>query len=126
MYIASIDTIDEIYTKLQDLKRALPKVIVKVKQQLLYIVLTLQGVATISRAVINEIKNGKKQLLIEGYGLRHVMNTVGVVGERTSTNNIMEMCSVLGIEAARSSIVREIDNTMGNDNSCSQIGLNFP
>ncbi|GAT27839.1 LOW QUALITY PROTEIN: DNA-directed RNA polymerase III largest subunit [Aspergillus luchuensis] len=51
-------------------------------------------------------------LLVEGYGLRECMTTMGVDGLRTSTNNVMEMRDVLGIEAARTTIVQEISEVM--------------
>ncbi|KTW25869.1 hypothetical protein T552_03143 [Pneumocystis carinii B80] len=92
---------DEIYYKLQHYKRILPHVIVK-------------GIPTTSRAVINIDENGNNTLLVEGYGLRDVINTDGVVGTKTSTNHIMEMKQVLGIEAARASIIKEIDITMSS------------
>jgi DNA-directed RNA polymerase III subunit RPC1 len=40
------------------------------------------------------------------------MTTLGVNGLRTSTNNVMEMRDVLGIEAARVTIVQEISEVM--------------
>ncbi|QSL65865.1 hypothetical protein MERGE_000144 [Pneumocystis wakefieldiae] len=92
---------DEIYYKLQHYKRILPHVIIK-------------GIPTTSRAVINIDENGNNTLLVEGYGLRDVINTDGVVGTKTSTNHIMEMKQVLGIEAARASIIKEIDITMSS------------
>ncbi|KAA8646534.1 hypothetical protein EYZ11_004827 [Aspergillus tanneri] len=51
-------------------------------------------------------------LLVEGYGLRDCMTTLGVDGLRTSTNNVMEMREVLGIEAARTTITQEISEVM--------------
>ena len=42
------------------------------------------------------------------------MTTEGVVGTQTYTNHVMEMQQVLGIEAARNSIYREIDYTMAS------------
>ncbi|KAG4301444.1 hypothetical protein PCK1_002370 [Pneumocystis canis] len=92
---------DEIYYKLQHYKRLLPHVIVK-------------GIPSTSRAVINIDENGNNTLLVEGYGLRDVMNTDGVIGTKTSTNHIIEMKQVLGIEAARTSIIKEIDITMSS------------
>lgn len=89
-----------LYYRVQHLTRALPSTIVL-------------GYPSIHRAVISEA-NGKKKLLVEGYGLREAMNTVGVVGERTTSNHIMETNEVLGIEAARSSIIREINYTMSS------------
>lgn len=89
-----------VYFVIQALKAALPHVIV-------------QGIPTVSRAVINEeidSTSGKKNyyLLVEGYGLSAVMSCPGIFGASTKTNNIAEMQSVLGIEAARSVIASEI------------------
>ena len=72
------------------------------------------GFPDISRAVINIKNDNTKELLVEGYGLKNVMTTDGVVGTQTSTNHILEMRQVLGIEAARSSIINEINNTMSS------------
>ena len=55
---------------------------------------------------------GHYQLLVEGYGLREVMNTQGIVGTRTTTNHVADMRTYLGIEAARQSIINEIQYTM--------------
>lgn len=89
-----------IFLRAQQLRRALPDVVVK-------------GFSDIARAVINiREDDGKKELLVEGYGLRNVMITDGVVGTKTTTNHILEMKEVLGIEAARSSIINEIHYTM--------------
>ncbi|KAK9462027.1 uncharacterized protein V1516DRAFT_685057 [Lipomyces oligophaga] len=91
----------DMFYRLQSLLRALPKIVV-------------HGIPSISRAIININKDGEKELLAEGYGLREVMNTDGVVGTASYTNHILEMWSTLGIEAARTSIVSEIDITMSN------------
>ncbi|CAG8468336.1 8399_t:CDS:10 [Diversispora eburnea] len=88
------------YYRLQNLKRSLPKVIIK-------------GIQSVTRAVISEGKAGKKQLLVEGYGLREVMTTEGIVGTETTSNNVNEVHKVLGIEAARNTIIQEIQYTMG-------------
>jgi DNA-directed RNA polymerase III subunit RPC1 len=45
--------------------------------------------------------------------LRSVMGTQGVVGTKTTTNHVGEAASCLGIEAARTTIMREIKYTMG-------------
>ncbi|KAH9999782.1 beta and beta-prime subunits of DNA dependent RNA-polymerase [Russula vinacea] len=91
-----VDGADKYY-RLRDLKRALPEVVVK-------------GVPSISRAVINA--KGSEGALVEGYGLQKVMTTEGIVGEYTSSNHIMEVAQVLGIEAARRTIINEIQHTM--------------
>jgi DNA-directed RNA polymerase III subunit RPC1 len=83
------------YFAMQYLKQVLPNVIVS-------------GVHTISRAVINKKKGGGLNLLVEGTNLLAVMGTSGVDGTRTTTNNILEMVDVLGIEAARHTIMSEI------------------
>ncbi|KIY51353.1 beta and beta-prime subunits of DNA dependent RNA-polymerase [Fistulina hepatica ATCC 64428] len=100
-----VDAQDRYYI-LRDLKRALPGVVVK-------------GVPTIHRAVINikdkddaRGKKGDKELLVEGYGLQVCMTTEGVVGEQTTSNHVVEVAKVLGIEAARRTIINEIQYTM--------------
>jgi DNA-directed RNA polymerase III subunit RPC1 len=90
------------YFVIQALKAALPGVII-------------QGIPTVSRAVINEetVNNQKTYyLLVEGYGLDSVMGCRGVDGTQTKTNHIFELQRVLGIEAARSMIGQEIKNIM--------------
>ncbi|KAJ1512772.1 hypothetical protein HMI54_007771 [Coelomomyces lativittatus] len=71
----------------------------------------IAGFSTTHRVVISE-NSGRFELGVEGLGLRNVMNTVGVVGTETTSNHIIEMQSVLGIEAARNTIIYEIQNTM--------------
>ena len=73
----------KIYFVVQALKAALPGVIV-------------QGIPTVSRAVINEevdSKTGGKlyYLLVEGYGLQDVMGRAGVDGKDTKSNHIIEV-----------------------------------
>ncbi|KAF8164924.1 hypothetical protein B0H34DRAFT_786681 [Crassisporium funariophilum] len=94
------------YYRLRELKRGLADVVVK-------------GVSTIQRAVINikdktdsKGKKGDKELLVEGYGLQKCMITEGVVGEQTTSNHVIEVAKVLGIEAARATIINEIQYTM--------------
>ncbi|KAG6885787.1 hypothetical protein C0993_009892 [Termitomyces sp. T159_Od127] len=100
-----VDTQDKYY-RLRELKRGLPEIVVK-------------GVPTIQRAVINikektdpRGKKGDKELLVEGYGLQKCMIAEGVVGEQTSSNHVIEVAQVLGIEAARKTIINEIQYTM--------------
>jgi DNA-directed RNA polymerase III subunit RPC1 len=80
-------------------KRLLPEVLI-------------QGYPSISRAVISE-NAGNLDLLVEGYGLLEVMNTDGVIGSETTSNHIMEVQKILGIEASRNTIINEIQYTMG-------------
>lgn len=91
---------EKLYFALQELKNKLPKV-------------TVSGINTIHRAIINEdSKSGKFSLLIEGYGLKEVMQTVGIDHRHCTTNHIMETEEVLGIEAARRNIINEIKYTL--------------
>jgi len=96
-------TRDKMYTCMQLMKIMLPKVLVK-------------GISTISRAVINKSEDDSEtfNLVVEGYGLKEVMLTPGVISSRTTSNHIIEVEDVLGIEAARSSIIREIQYTMSS------------
>eukprot|EP01035_Chromulina_nebulosa_P016810 gene16810-22294_t len=90
---------------IQLLKNILPNIIV-------------QGIPTVSRAVINEEtnrdRNNRKEyhLLVEGYGLSAVLGTIGVDYTSTKTNHIIETESVLGIEASRTAISHEIKYIM--------------
>ncbi|KAG0005321.1 hypothetical protein BGZ65_011422, partial [Modicella reniformis] len=100
IYVQSKDPTG-LYYSIKQLKRALPDIIIK-------------GLPQVNRAVINEIQGsgGKKELLVEGYGLRELMNTEGVVGTQTRSNHVMEVWKVLGIEAARRTILDEIKSVM--------------
>lgn len=97
----SIDRYNAVFFRMQQLKRALPDVVIK-------------GFSRIARAVINIRDDSKKELLVEGYGLKDVMATDGIIGTKTTTNHVLEVYEVLGIEAARGSIIREIDYTMSS------------
>ena len=53
-------------------------------------------------------------LTVEGKGLLDVFQTEGINYKKTKSNNIREISSVLGIEAARDSIINELNYTYGN------------
>ena len=91
----------EIFIRVQDLKRALPDI-------------PVSGYPGASRAVIKTSEQGQNALLVEGYGLRACMTTQGVDGAHTRTNSIIETKEVLGIEAARMTIINEVDSVMGD------------
>jgi len=58
----------------------------------------------VSRAVIHHdeaSKVARYKLLVEGNNLGEVMATPGVLGKKTTSNNILEVYHFLGIEAAR-------------------------
>lgn len=73
------------------------------------------GLPDISRAVIT-MDDSKSpptyKLCIEGTGLLNVMATPGVVGKKTYSNNVCEVFQTLGVEAARTTIMREITQVM--------------
>lgn len=89
------------YFSMQLLRNNLPSVIVK-------------GINSVVRAVISkqEEDQSKHTLLVEGTGLKNVMSTSGIDFRFTKSNHIMEIEEVLGIEAARSTIIKEIQFTM--------------
>jgi DNA-directed RNA polymerase III subunit RPC1 len=72
------------------------------------------GIPSVDRAVINRKENDKDKfhILVEGTNLQAVLGTLGVRAEFTTTNHIMEVQQFLGIEAARKTIVDEIQTTM--------------
>lgn len=73
--------------------------------------LSLKGVSGIKRVVIR--KEGEEYVLYtEGSALREVLEFDGVDPTRTKTNNINEISEVLGIEAARNSIINEATDTL--------------
>jgi len=96
----------DVFGTLQDLKRLLPNVVVK-------------GYPDAQRAIVKKDdkpdKTGREpvSVLVEGYGFKACMTTEGVDGVRTRTNSVMECKDVLGIEAARKTIIDEISSVMG-------------
>lgn len=73
----------------------------------------ISGIRNVQRVTIREDK-GNFYLMIEGNGFLNVLGTKGVNGKTTASNNIHEVASVLGIEAARATIISEIKSTMHN------------
>jgi len=71
----------------------------------------IKGFKRIKKVIIQ--KRGDEYVLIaEGSDLENVMNTPGVDYRRVYTNNIAEIEEVLGIEAARLAIIREIKGVL--------------
>ncbi|XP_011874550.1 PREDICTED: DNA-directed RNA polymerase III subunit RPC1 [Vollenhovia emeryi] len=88
----------------RQLTEAIPNVVVK-------------GLSTINRVVVhNENLDGKTKftLFVEGDNFREVMATPGIIGEKTKSNNTIEVFKTLGIEAARATIMSEIKSVMEN------------
>ncbi|XP_074317264.1 DNA-directed RNA polymerase III subunit 1 [Silene latifolia] len=84
----------------------------RIMDKLQYVV--VKGIDTVERAIVadDEKRKGKLNLVVEGIGLREVMGTYGIDGLNTESNHIIEMHQTLGIEAARSSIIKEIKKVM--------------
>jgi DNA-directed RNA polymerase III subunit RPC1 len=80
------------------------------KQQLPYV--TVAGIKGIERAVINDVGDGVHNLLVEGDDIVRVMGVSGIVGTEVTSNHVMAMEPALGIEAARQTIMNEIQYTM--------------
>ncbi|KAK0182168.1 hypothetical protein PV327_000331 [Microctonus hyperodae] len=84
------------------LKEAVPDVIIK-------------GLPTVARAIIQNIDSSgttKYKIFVEGDNMREVMATPGILGNRTTSNNTIEVFKTLGIEAARATIMKEIKAVM--------------
>ena len=76
----------------------------------------IKGLPSVNRAVIHiddsMAGNTKYKLFVEGDNLREVLATPGVKGCKTTSNNTLEVAATLGIEAARKTIMKEIQYTM--------------
>lgn len=75
----------------------------------------IAGLPNVSRAVIavdDTTKPETYKLCVEGSGLGQVMATYGIIGNKTRSNNIWEVYQTLGIEAARTTIMKEITDVM--------------
>jgi DNA-directed RNA polymerase subunit A" len=73
----------------------------------------VKGLKGIKHAIINQV-DGEWVINTLGSNLAAVLETEGVDGSRTITNNIHEVEKVLGIEAARSIIIEEAKNTIND------------
>ncbi|MDO8661038.1 MAG: intein-containing DNA-directed RNA polymerase subunit A'', partial [Candidatus Woesearchaeota archaeon] len=74
--------------------------------------ITLKGIPGISRAIIIEKEGGEYALATEGSNLEEVFKIEAVNKNLTTTNDIMEISKVLGVEAARNAIIAEILKVM--------------
>ncbi|AGB02080.1 DNA-directed RNA polymerase subunit A'' [Methanoregula formicica] len=71
----------------------------------------VQGIDDIIRVVVRK-ETGEYILYTEGSNLKDVFDVTGVDTTRTRTNNISEIASVLGIEAARNAVIHEAVSTL--------------
>lgn len=81
----------------------------KLKDKLLS--MKVQGIKRITKTLV-KYENGEYVILTEGSNLKEVLQVPGVDYRRVWTNNIHEIAEVLGIEAARSAIVREMKHVL--------------
>jgi DNA-directed RNA polymerase subunit A" len=72
---------------------------------------SLKGIQGIGRAVIRRVE-GEYVIYTEGSNLAEVLKIDKVDPKRTSTNSILEIFEVLGIEAARNAIIHEASRTL--------------
>ena len=73
--------------------------------------LMVDGIGDIQRAIVR--KEGNEYVIFtEGSDLKAILEVPGVDPVRTSTNSLHEVAEVLGIEAARISIVDELHKTL--------------
>ncbi|KAL4534056.1 hypothetical protein Ndes2526B_g07060 [Nannochloris sp. 'desiccata'] len=102
----------------KDLKK-IPKSVDVILQQLITALpeVVVHGIPSVPRAVISrgQKDDGEENglmLYVEGTGMLDVMGTLGVDGTKVKNNNIMEVAKHLGIEAARATIIGQIEYTM--------------
>ncbi|KAF4624784.1 hypothetical protein G7Y89_g13389 [Cudoniella acicularis] len=81
--------------RVQHLKRQIPQIFIS-------------GYQGARRVLIETSENTGNTVLVGDYGIRPCMTTEGVVSTKTTSDSVMEALSVLGIEAARTTITTEI------------------
>jgi DNA-directed RNA polymerase III subunit RPC1 len=81
----------------------------------------ISGYPDCKRAVISKATTKDKvkgyhpfSLAVEGYGMKECMATTGIDFRKTQSNHVMEVKKVLGIEAARTKIIKEIHAVMSS------------
>jgi len=77
--------------------------------------LRLKGIKGIKKIILRKIGEGEKteyMLIAEGSNFAAVLSIEGVDYTRTITNNIVEVAEVLGIEAARKVIIKEMQEVL--------------
>ncbi len=73
--------------------------------------LRVKGIKRITKAIVM-YENGEYVILTEGSNLKEVIRVPEIDHKGVWTNNIHEIASVLGIEAARAAIVRELKHVL--------------
>jgi DNA-directed RNA polymerase subunit A" len=73
--------------------------------------LKIKGIDNIERAIIRSDPSGYI-IYSEGSNLAKVLELPGIDFSKTSTNGLVEICEVLGVEAARNAIMNEANRTL--------------
>jgi DNA-directed RNA polymerase subunit A" len=74
--------------------------------------LHIRGVKGISKAVIMKDENGENVIIAGGWNLEDIIALPDVDHKRCYTNNIVHIYDLLGVEAARNAIVKELHGVM--------------
>ena len=74
---------------------------------------TIKGVSDIERATLKE-ENGEWVIQTTGSNLAKVLEVKGIEQSTVWTNNIFEIATILGIEAARNALISELKSTLEN------------
>ncbi len=74
---------------------------------------TIKGVPDIERATLKE-ENGEWVIQTTGSNLAKILEVKGIDTSTVWTNNIFEIASILGIEAARNALISELKSTLEN------------
>ncbi len=76
--------------------------------------INLSGVPGVSRAILNQDKQGNYWIKTIGTNLTEILKINEVDPVNTISNDIIEVSRVLGIEAARNLIIEEVNGTLEN------------
>lgn len=86
--------------------------LLKIRKTILKLIkVKVQGIKGIDKTIVSE-KNGEYRIKTSGTNLKSVLKLKEIDPTRTITNDIMEICKVLGLEAGRRMIVQELTRTL--------------
>ncbi len=76
--------------------------------------ITISGIDGVSRAILNQDKEGNYWVKTIGTNIAEILKMEEVDQSRTSSNDIIEVSKVLGIESARNLIISEVRSILEN------------
>lgn len=88
------------------------KKLIRVRNKIVDI--NLSGLSGVSRAILNQDRQGNYWIKTIGTNLTEVLKMDEVSQSDTISNDIIEVSKVIGIEAARNLIIEEVNNTLQN------------